>query len=69
MSGPRFDTAEIERYYDRHTPAFIRFGQGGGAGAIHRAVWGPGTATRRQAFHYVDDQIAEMARSLISISE
>ncbi len=69
MSGPRFDTAEIGRYYDRHTPAFIRFGQGGGAGVIHRAVWGPGTATRRQAFHYVDDQIAEMARSLISISE
>ena len=69
MSGPRFDTTEIGRYYDRHTPAFIRFGQGGGAGVIHRAVWGPGTATREQAFHYVDDQIAEMARSLISISE
>ena len=69
VSGPRFDTAEIGRYYDRHTAAFIRFGQGGGAGVIHRAVWGPGTTTRRQAFHYVDDQIAGMARSLISASE
>ena len=69
MSGPRFDTAEIGRYYDRHTAAFIRFGQGGGAGVIHRAVWGPGTTTRRQAFHYVDDQIAGMARSLIATSE
>ena len=69
MSGPRFNTAEIGRYYDRHTPAFIRFGQGGGAGVIHRAVWGPGTTTRAQAFHYVDDQIAEMVRSLISTVE
>lgn len=66
---PRFDTAEIRRYYDRHTPAFIRFGQGGTAGAIHRAVWGPGVNTRLQAFHYVEDQIAEMARSLLSTSD
>jgi SAM-dependent methyltransferase len=55
---PRFESSEIRRYYDRHTPAFIRFGQGGSAGAIHRAVWGPGVATRQQAFHYVDDRIA-----------
>jgi len=67
--GPRFGIAEISRYYDRHTPAFIRFGQGGGAGVIHRAVWGPGTTSRAQAFHYVDDQIAEMARSLVGVSE
>ena len=66
MTGPRFDIAEIGRYYDRHTPAFIRFGQGGGAGAIHRAVWGPGTTTREQAFHYVDDRIADMVRTEIS---
>jgi len=65
---PRFDTAQIRGYYDRHTPAFVRFGQGGRAGAIHRAVWGPGTATRAQAFHYVDDRIAEIARRLISTS-
>ena len=60
----RFDSAEISRYYDRHTRAFLRYGQGGTAGVIHRAVWGPGVATRRQAFHYVDDLIAERARSL-----
>src|SRR5207244_1771625 len=40
------------------------FGQGGATGAIHRAVWGPGVRDRRQAFHYVDDQIAELIRSL-----
>ena len=66
MTGPRFNVAEIRRYYDRHTSAFIRFGQGGGAGAIHRAVWGPGTTTREQAFHYVDDRIAGMVRAQIS---
>lgn len=68
MAGPRFDASDIRRYYDRHTPAFIAFGQGGNAGAIHRAVRGPGTSTRLQAFHYVDDQIAELARTLFSTS-
>jgi SAM-dependent methyltransferase len=69
VSEPRFDAAEIGRYYDLHTPAFLRFGQGGGAGVIHRAVWGPGTTTREQAFHYVDDRVADMVRSLMAGSE
>ena len=64
LTTPRFDTSDIRRYYDRHTPAFLRFGQGASAGAIHRAVRGPGTTTRLQAFHYVDDRIAELVRSL-----
>ena len=63
---PRFDAEDIRRYYDRHTPAFLTFGQGGSAGSIHRAVWGPGTTTRLEAFHYVDDLIAGLARSLLS---
>src|SRR5688572_28151279 len=57
---PRFSTAQVQRYYDRHTPAFVAFGQRGSAGTIHRAVWGPGALDRRQAFHYVEDQIAEL---------
>lgn len=56
---PRFDRAHVQRYYDRHTAAFLRYGQGGGAGAIHRAVWGPGVETRAAAFHYVEDRIAD----------
>jgi SAM-dependent methyltransferase len=59
---PRFDAAQVRRYYDRHTPAFVSFGEGGGVGAIHRAVWGPGVADRRQAFHYVEDQVAALVR-------
>ena len=66
---PRFDSTAIGRYYDRHTPAFVRYGQGGGAGAIHRAVWGQGVTTRAQAFRYVDDRIADLLRSLIDASE
>jgi tocopherol O-methyltransferase len=59
---PRFDTEQIRRYYDRNTSSFVALGQGGGAGAIHRAVWGPGTSTREQAFHFVEDRIADVVR-------
>lgn len=61
-----FNTTEIRRYYDQHTRAFLRYGQGGGAGVIHRAVWGPGVATRQEAFHFVDETVAGLARSLAS---
>ena len=54
-----FDRAQVQGYYDRHTATFLRYGQGGGAGAIHRAVWGPGVETREAAFHYVEDCIVD----------
>jgi SAM-dependent methyltransferase len=57
---PDFDTSEIRRYYDRQTAGFVARGQGGGQGAIHRAVWGPGVTTREQAFHFVEDRIADV---------
>jgi SAM-dependent methyltransferase len=56
----RFATDQIRRYYDRHTPLFVALGQGGGA--MHRSVWGPGTTTREQAFHFVEDRIAGVVR-------
>ena len=62
MVTPRFDAADIKRYYDRHTASFVRFGEG--RASIHRAVWGPDTHTRDQAFHYVDDQIAALVRRI-----
>ena len=65
---PPFTTAEIRRYYDRHTRLFVRFGQGGRDGAIHRAVWGQGVTTRSESFHYVDDQIADLTRSMAAAS-
>jgi tocopherol O-methyltransferase len=62
----RFDAADIRDYYDRHSAAFIRYGQGGGS--IHRAVWGEGTQTRDEAFHFVDDRIAALVRPFVSSS-
>ena len=58
------DVEQVRRFYDRHTPAFVSFGQRGSDGAIHRAVWGPGTSSRRQAFRYVEDRIAELIQRL-----
>jgi cyclopropane fatty-acyl-phospholipid synthase-like methyltransferase len=65
-SMARFDAADIRGYYDRHSASFVRFGQGGGS--IHRAVWGPGTRTKDEAFHYVEDQIAKLIRRFPSYS-
>jgi SAM-dependent methyltransferase len=65
-AGARFDVARIQRYYDRHTSAFLRFGHGGTVGAMHRAVWGPGVASRMQALRYVEDQVARLAERLPS---
>ncbi len=57
----RFSPAAVRDFYDRQTTGFVALGQGGGSGAIHRAVWAPGVATRDQAFHYVEDVIARHA--------
>ena len=50
-------------YYDANTKGFLRWGHGGQHLAIHRAVWGPGVRDRTQAFHFVHDLIADLARS------
>jgi SAM-dependent methyltransferase len=60
----RFDAGEIRRYYDRHTSAFVALGQRGSDGSMHRAVWGPGTASHRQAFRYVEDRIFVLLQDL-----
>lgn len=59
-----FTAADIQRYYDAHTATFVRRGQGGELGAIHRAVWGPGVRDRRAAFHHLDDRIADRVARL-----
>ena len=61
---PPFDAGAIRQYYDRHTRRFLAWGQGGNVGAIHRAVWGPGVATREHAFRYVEDRIADQLQAL-----
>jgi cyclopropane fatty-acyl-phospholipid synthase-like methyltransferase len=53
-----FSPADVRSYYDSNTHAFVRHGQGGDLGAIHRAVWAPGATTREQAFRHVERLIA-----------
>ena len=67
--APRFDLAQIRRYYDRNTAAFVLCGQGGSVGAIHRAVWGPGVGNRQEAFRYVENQISKQIRRLVPTAD
>lgn len=64
LSAPPFPAADVRRYYDANTEAFVRHGQGGGLGALHRAVWGPGVTDRDHAFRYVDDLILRQLDTL-----
>lgn len=59
---PDFDTADVRRYYDRNTDGFVAHGEGGAAGALHRAVWGPGVDDAAGAVHYVEDRLAARLR-------
>ncbi len=60
--APEFDAADVRRYYDRNTGGFVAHGEGGAAGALHRAVWGPGVADADAAFHYVEDRLVDRLR-------
>lgn len=52
---------DVQGYYDRNTARFLRYGQGGAAGIIHRAVWAPGVEGREEALQYVNRRVAERA--------
>jgi SAM-dependent methyltransferase len=69
LSIPTFTPAQVRRYYDRNTSAFIRRGEGGGVGAIHRAVWGPGVTDRSSAFRYVENRITEWLQPICHVQD
>lgn len=52
--------ASVSDYYDRNTARFLRIGGRADSGSLHRAVWGPGVRSRRQALAYVDDLVADV---------
>lgn len=54
----RLGTASVSQFYDDNTELFLSLGQGT-EGTIHRAVWGPGVRSRRQAMAYVDGLVLE----------
>ena len=49
----------VQSYYDANTRRFLRFGRGGRAGTIHRALWGPGVRSSFQAVRYIHGLVAE----------
>ncbi len=53
--------SRVQSYYDRNTNRFLKYGQGGGEGVIHRAVWAPGVTSRAEALRYVNTRIAGRA--------
>jgi SAM-dependent methyltransferase len=61
---PRFDVSQVRRFYDRNTAGFLVTGQS--HSALHRAVWGPGVATRADAFLYIENEIVQLLRDHFS---
>lgn len=51
-------------YYNRNTRRFLLSGHGARQLAIHRAVWGPGVASRDRAIEYVNDLILDELESI-----
>ena len=54
---------QVRKYYDANTSLFLALGHTFD-GTIHRAVWGPGTRTRRDALVYVESLIEARIRVL-----
>jgi len=54
--------SNVQRYYDRNTRRFLRFGQGAKNLAIHRAVWAEGVRNRFEAMDWIHEKIAHLAR-------
>ncbi|MBM64234.1 MAG: hypothetical protein CL484_14895 [Acidobacteria bacterium] len=54
---PRFDTADVQRYYDRYTDNFVSHGPGSRVGALHRAVWTTDIKSPEQAFRYTENRL------------
>jgi SAM-dependent methyltransferase len=61
--------ARTRRYYDANTMRFLRFGQGGHTGAIHRSVWWPSVTTERDAFEYPNKFVLDRLPSRAAGSE
>jgi cyclopropane fatty-acyl-phospholipid synthase-like methyltransferase len=49
----------MRSYYDTNTRLFERFGGGRDAGSVHRALWGPGVNSLREALHESHRRVGE----------
>jgi SAM-dependent methyltransferase len=64
LDGVAFPEDSVARYYDANTHRFLARGEGGKAGALHRAVWGEGVADLASALHFAADRILLEIESL-----
>ncbi len=55
----------VIEYYERNTPFFLRMGEGGNQGHIHRGVWAPGVSSADQALNYVYSRVAKRVDGLM----
>jgi SAM-dependent methyltransferase len=56
---PRSGHHKVVEYYEQNTPFFLRTGEGGGQGHIHRGVWASGVLSLEQALNYVYFRVHE----------
>ena len=50
---------DVAAYYERNTRRFLRWGEGGRAGALHRSLWAPGVRSVEEAADRVNLLLAE----------
>jgi len=50
----------VSRYYDGNTKRFMKFGQGGKTGSIHRSVFFQKNSSRQDAFRYHENRILKI---------
>ncbi|MFW5694660.1 MAG: hypothetical protein ACOCYB_05800 [Alkalispirochaeta sp.] len=59
-------TDDVADYYNTNTASFLRFGRGSrSTGTIHRALWGPGITSQRQALDFVHARIIRALRDVV----
>jgi len=54
----------VAQYYQSNSRFFLRFGEGGALGHIHRPVWGPGVDSLDEALCYVYGRVQEQLGEL-----
>jgi len=56
--------SDVQAYYDRNTPLFLRFGSSPGMQTIHRSLWLKGTWRLKDALATSNNFVLEQARAL-----
>jgi SAM-dependent methyltransferase len=55
-------TAQVTAYYEGNTRRFVRWGEGGGVGALHRGLWGAEVGSVEEAADHINVLCADALR-------